>query len=72
MYIGCAIYAFGVGVGPGVTVIALAVEIFPTTELRASAGGFATAVSRLGAALSALVFPIIYVDWGLPIVLVLM
>jgi putative MFS transporter len=71
VYIGCAIYAFGVGVGPGVTVIALAVEIFPT-ELRASAGGFATAVSRLGAALSALVFPIINVDWGLPIVLVLM
>lgn len=71
IYIGCAIYAFGVGIGPGVTVFALAVEIFPT-ELRASAAGIATAVSRLGAALSAALFPLLERFWGLPAVLVMM
>ncbi len=71
IYIGCAIYAFGVGIGPGVTVFALAVEIFPT-ELRASAAGIATAVSRLGAALSAALFPVLERFLGLPAVLVMM
>jgi putative MFS transporter len=49
----------------------LAVEIFPT-ELRASAAGIATAVSRLGAALSAALFPLLERFWGLPAVLVMM
>jgi putative MFS transporter len=71
IYGGTALYAFGTGIGPGVTVMALSVEIFPT-ELRASAGGLATAVSRLGAALSAMVFPYMEANWGLPSVLILM
>lgn len=71
IYGGVGIYTFGTGIGPGVTVMALSVEIFPT-ELRASAGGLATAVSRLGAALSAVIFPTLETNWGLPYVLVLM
>ncbi len=71
VYIGSAVYSLGVGIGPGVTAMALAVEIFPT-ELRASAGGLATAVSRLGAAMSAVVFPRLDNALGLANVLILM
>ncbi|WP_298135558.1 MFS transporter [Acidiferrobacter sp.] len=71
VYAGSAIYSLGTGIGPGVTAMALSVEIFPT-ELRASAGGLATAVSRLGAAFSAILFPRLEAAWGLPMVLILM
>ena len=71
VYAGSAIYSLGTGIGPGVTAMALSVEIFPT-ELRASAGGLATAVSRLGAAFSAIIFPRLEAAWGLPVVLILM
>ena len=71
VYAGAAVYSFGTGIGPGVTAMALSVEIFPT-ELRASAGGIATAVSRLGAALSAVVFPRFEATWGLTPVLFVM
>jgi len=71
VYIGAAVYSLGTGIGPGVTAMALSVEIFPT-ELRASAGGIATAVSRLGAALSAIVFPRVEAAWGLTTVLIIM
>ncbi len=71
VFAGAAIYSLGTGVGPGVTAMALAVEIFPT-ELRASAGGLATAFSRLGAVLSALVFPRLQASLGLASVLILM
>ncbi|MBE7567147.1 sugar porter family MFS transporter [Acidithiobacillus thiooxidans] len=71
VYLAAAVYSFGVGIGPGVTVFALAVEIFPT-ELRASAAGLATALSRLGAFFSAVLFPIFEKSWGIPLVLVFM
>ena len=71
VYAGSAVYSLGTGIGPGVTAMALSVEIFPT-ELRASAGGLATAVSRLGAAFSAIIFPRLEAAWGLPVVLILM
>ncbi|MDR7928552.1 MFS transporter [Acidithiobacillus thiooxidans] len=71
VYLAAAVYSFGVGIGPGVTVFALAVEIFPT-ELRASAAGLATALSRLGAFFSAVLFPIFEKSWGIPLVLAFM
>ena len=71
VYAGSAVYSLGTGIGPGVTAMALAVEIFPT-ELRASAGGLATAVSRLGAAISAILFPRLENALGLANVLILM
>ena len=71
VYAGAAFFSIGTGIGPGVTAMALAVEIFPT-ELRASAGGLATAISRLGAALSAIVFPTMAAHLGLPAVLAFM
>lgn len=71
VYTGAAIYAFGTGMGPAVTAMALSVEIFPT-ELRASVGGLATAFSRLGAAVSAIVFPTLDASLGLTPLLVVM
>lgn len=71
VYTGAAIYAFGTGMGPAVTAMALSVEIFPT-ELRASVGGLATAFSRLGAAVSAVVFPTLDASLGLAPVLIVM
>lgn len=71
VYVGSAIYSFGTGIGPGVTAMALSVEIFPT-ELRASAGGIATALSRLGAVVSAVIFPRFEAHLGLPTVLIAM
>ena len=46
-------------------------EIFPT-ELRASAAGLATGLSRAGALLSAMLFPIVEKNWGIPRLLVVM
>ena len=71
VYAGSAIYSVGTGIGPGVTAMALSVEIFPT-ELRASAGGLATAVSRLGAVGSAVIFPRLEATFGLATVLLFM
>ncbi len=71
VYMGSAVYSFGTGIGPGVTAMALSVEIFPT-ELRASAGGIATALSRLGAVLSAVIFPQLEAGLGLTTVLIAM
>jgi putative MFS transporter len=71
IYAGAAVYSLGVGIGPAVTVFALAVEIFPT-ELRASAAGLATGLSRLGAFISAVLFPVFEKRWGIPLVLVVM
>ena len=71
IYAGAAVYSLGVGIGPAVTVFALAVEIFPT-ELRASAAGLATGLSRLGAFISAVLFPVFEKRWGIPWVLVVM
>lgn len=71
IYAGAAVYSLGVGIGPAVTVFALAVEIFPT-ELRASAAGLATGISRLGAFISAVLFPVFEKSWGIPLVLVVM
>ena len=71
VYSAAAIYSLGVGIGPGVTVFALAVEIFPT-ELRASVAGLATGISRLGALLSAVLFPIVEQHWGIPLLLAIM
>lgn len=50
--------------GPGVLDFVYATEVFPT-GLRASAAGFATSVSRVGAILSILVFPGLVHSWGL-------
>ncbi|MEY2342472.1 MFS transporter [Acidithiobacillus sp. IBUN Pt1247-S3] len=71
IYAASAIYALGVGIGPGVTVFAFATELFPT-ELRASAAGLATGLSRAGALLSAALFPIVEKNWGIPRLLVIM
>ncbi|MDD3760499.1 MAG: MFS transporter [Acidithiobacillus sp.] len=71
IYAASALYALGVGIGPGVTVFAFATELFPT-ELRASAAGLATGLSRAGALLSALLFPILEKSWGIPRLLVLL
>jgi putative MFS transporter len=50
--------------GPGVLDMVYPTELFPTS-LRASGTGLATAVSRVGAILSILVFPGLVVAWGL-------
>ncbi len=71
VYVGAGLYAIGIGIGPGVTAFALAVELFPT-ELRASAGGLATSFSRFGAVISAILFPILEHLWGVPLILFLM
>jgi putative MFS transporter len=56
---------------PDVTTWSLPVELFPT-ELRASAHGFATSFSRIGAATSVFLFPILQRSWGIgPLLLVI-
>lgn len=50
--------------GPGVLDFVYPTELFPTS-VRAGATGFATAVSRVGAILSILVFPSLLLAWGL-------
>ena len=50
--------------GPGVLDFVYPTELFPT-GIRASATGFATAVSRVGAILGILVFPSLVKSWGL-------
>jgi putative MFS transporter len=68
LFLGSTLYALGLGLGPAVTIFALAVEIFPT-EWRASVAGLATSVSRLGAVFSAVLFPILEQHLGVPLLL---
>ncbi len=49
---------------PDITTWVLPVELFPT-ELRASAHGLATSISRIGAATSVFLFPILQREWGI-------
>jgi putative MFS transporter len=49
---------------PDITTWVLPVELFPT-DLRASAHGFATSFSRIGAATSVFLFPILRDHWGI-------
>jgi putative MFS transporter len=56
---------------PDITTWVLPVELFPT-ELRASAHGLATSISRIGAATSVFLFPILQREWGIgPLLLVI-
>ena len=56
---------------PDITTWVLPVELFPT-ELRASAHGLATSFSRIGAATSVFLFPILQREWGIgPLLLVI-
>ena len=57
VFLGARVYCLGIGMGPGVTVFAFAVELFPT-DLIGSASGLAAAVARIGALLSAVGFPL--------------
>jgi putative MFS transporter len=50
--------------GPGVLDFVYPTEIFPS-GVRASATGFGTAVSRVGAILTIIVFPALVHSWGL-------
>ncbi len=56
--------------GPGVLDFVYPTELFPT-GVRAGATGFATAVSRVGAILSIIVFPKLVQSWGLRLALLL-
>ena len=56
---------------PDITTWVLPVELFPT-DLRASAHGLATSFSRIGAATSVFLFPILQRSWGIgPLLLVI-
>jgi putative MFS transporter len=50
--------------GPGILNFVYPTELFPTS-IRASASGFATALSRVGAILGILVFPNLVTSWGI-------
>jgi hypothetical protein len=54
--------------GPNATTFTLAPELFPTS-LRATAGGFAAGVAKLGATLGVFVLPILKNKFGIPVVL---
>ncbi|WP_004872468.1 MFS transporter [Acidithiobacillus caldus] len=71
VFLGAGVYCLGIGMGPGVTVFALAVELFPT-DLRGSASGLAAAVARIGALLSAVGFPLMEAGITIPGVLAIL
>lgn len=54
----------GSQIGPGTLNLLYPTELFPT-DIRASAVGLGTAVSRIGSILGVLLFPHLVTDWGL-------
>ncbi|WP_082179227.1 MFS transporter [Acidithiobacillus caldus] len=71
VFLGARVYCLGIGMGPGVTVFAFAVELFPT-DLIGSASGLAAAVARIGALLSAVGFPLMETGVTIPGVLAIL
>jgi hypothetical protein len=65
---GFAIFNLLMNSGPNATTFTLAPELFPT-PLRASAGGLASSIAKLGAALGVFVLPIVREHFGITAVL---
>jgi hypothetical protein len=60
---GFMLFNFMTNVGPNAQTYLLAGEVFPT-YLRGTGAGFAAAVAKVGAILTAFLFPILLVDIG--------
>jgi MFS family permease len=71
VFAGFILFNLLMNAGPNATTFTLAPELFPT-QLRASAGGFAAGIAKIGATLGVFVLPIIKSHWGVPAVLGLM
>jgi MFS family permease len=71
VFTGFILFNLLMNAGPNATTFTLAPELFPTA-LRASAGGFAAGVAKLGATLGVFLLPIVKDRLGVPAVLVLM
>jgi len=63
IYIGFMLFNFSTNIGPNAQTYLLAGEVFPTA-IRAKGAGFAASFAKIGAVLTALLFPILLVDLG--------
>src|SRR5437667_11515479 len=68
VFAGFILFNLLMNAGPNSTTFTLAPILFPT-QLRATAGGFAAAVAKLGATLGVFVLPILKSHFGVPAVL---
>ena len=71
VFAGFIVFNFMMNAGPNSTTFTLAPELFPT-QMRASAGGLAASVAKMGATLGVFAFPILKSEFGVPFILVLM
>jgi putative MFS transporter len=71
VFAGFIVFNLLMNAGPNATTFTLAPELFPT-QLRASAGGFAAGVAKLGATMGVFVLPILKSHFGIAAVLGLM
>jgi predicted MFS family arabinose efflux permease len=71
IFIGFILFNLLVNAGPNSTTFTLPPILFPT-QLRATAGGFAAAVAKIGATFGVFVLPIVKGKFGVPAVLGMM
>src|SRR5204863_8328935 len=68
VFAGFILFNLLMNAGPNSTTFTLAPTLFPT-QLRATAGGFAAGVAKLGATFGVFLLPILKQKFGVPIVL---
>lgn len=68
---GFMLFNFMTNVGPNAQTYLLAGEVFPT-EIRGKGAGFAAAFAKVGAVLTAFLFPVLLVDIGIDLLLIIL
>jgi hypothetical protein len=68
LFAGFMLFNFMTNIGPNAQTYLLAGEVFPT-EIRGKGAGFAAAFAKVGAVLTAFLFPVLLVDIGVNLLL---
>lgn len=71
LFIGFMVFNFMTNLGPNAQTYLIAGEVFPTA-VRGRGAGFAASFAKIGAVLTAFLFPILLADWGAQVVLMLL
>ncbi len=71
LFVGFMVFNFMTNLGPNAQTYLIAGEVFPTS-VRGRGAGFAASFAKIGAVLTAFLFPILLADWGTQVVLMLL
>ena len=71
VFVGFMLFNLMTNLGPNSMTYLIAGEVFPTA-LRGTGAGFAASVAKIGAVLTAFLFPILLASWGTAVIVLLL